>query len=567
MRDVWPAAWGDEKRWAWIALACAMALAAVLILWFGRGTTFWGDELAILIASPHFSVGEALQPHEGHLILTARVVYQVLFEVFGVSYTPFRLLTVATVLLTVGLFFVYASRRVRPLVALAPCLVLLVFGSDSEHLVFGNGFIVLLSVSCGLGALLALERGDRRGDASACALLCLGIASYSVVLAFVAGAAVAIFLGEDWRRRAWVVVLPTVLYVAWWLWSQGVAGGNGESSVVASNVLLFPSWGFQALSAVLGSLSGFGYRFAPSAPPPSVGMPLAALALVALGWRLGRRSVSGTLWAALTVLLVLWMLEVLVYNPGWRLPEDPRYMTPMAIIVLVVAAEAAAGMRWSRAGIYGLYAAALAGLMVNVTLLHDQAAEFRNITAVQTHAAFTGLELAGRNATDHFFPRPLSGVMLPLVEEQSPLAIPFSAVPEDRPISREYRAVVERDGGLGYSVAELRAHGEPARAQADAMLVGALDLKLVPAKPSVLSGSCRSTGGAGGSLPLPRGGALLEAKGGATEVQVRRFGAVTFGVGTLDPGQPAVLRIPTDRSAAPWWGYAPAAALRVCALG
>ncbi|HVY79142.1 MAG TPA: hypothetical protein VG898_11605 [Solirubrobacterales bacterium] len=543
-----------------------MALAAILILWLGRGTLFWGDELAILIASPHFSLSDALQPHEGHLILTSRVVYQVLFEVFGTSYLPFRLLTVATVLLTVGLFFVYASRRLPALVALAPCLVLLLFGSDSQHVIFGNGFIVLTAVVCGLGALLALERDDRRGDVAACVLLCLGVASYSVALAFVVGIAVVILLDDERVRRIWVVAIPALLYLAWWLWAQGAAGGNGESNASISHALLFPSWGFQSLSAVLGALSGFGYRFDPTASPPPVGLPLAALALVAFGWRLSQRPFPRTLWAALAIVLALWMLEVLVYDPGWRRPYDPRYLFPMTVTVLVLASEAAAGMRWSRAGIYGLYAVVLGGLAVNATLLREQAAEFRNVSAVQTRAAFTGLELAGSNALDYFYPRPLDGVKLPLVNEQSPISVPISALPEGRSVAEEYRAVSERDGGLGYSVAELRTHGEPAGAEADAVLVGALDPKLVPAASPASGVTCRRSGSAGASIPLPRGGALLEADGDATEVQVRRFGATTFGVGTLEPGQPSILRIPADRSLAPWWVYAPTAPLKVCAL-
>ncbi len=70
--------------------------------------------------------------------------------------------------------------------ALAPCLVLLVFGSDSLHVLTGNGFTVVGALGCGIGALLALERDDRGGDLGACALLCLGLATYTVALAFVA---------------------------------------------------------------------------------------------------------------------------------------------------------------------------------------------------------------------------------------------------------------------------------------------------------------------------------------------------------------------------------------------
>jgi hypothetical protein len=536
-----------------------MAISGVLILWLGRGTTFWGDELAWMLESPHLSLNGALQPHNGHLVLTTHLVYKVLFESFGVD----------TVLLTVALFFVYARRRVGPLVALAPSLVLLLFGSDSLHVLLGNGFTVLFAVACGLGSLLALERGDRRGDAGACALLCLGVITYSVALAFVAGAAVAILLSDGRRRRIWIVAAPIGIYIAWWLWALG-SGASSEGQASLLNALLIPAWGFQSLGAILDALSGFGYRFSATGSAPPVGPSLAVLALAALGWRLGRRPIPRTLWAALAVVLAIWMLGALVANPlNGRLPEDPRYLFPGAIALLLVCAEAAAGLRWSRAGIFGLYAVALAGLAVNATQLRDRAAELRDVYTVQTRAAFTGLELAGHRSTADFYPSPLSGVELPWLGEQSPLAPPFSSLPAGQNVPAAYLVAAERYGSLGFSAGELRAHGEPAGAQADSVLAGALGLRLAPPGPAVSGASCRRIDPAGGSdafARLPKGGALLKGGEVATEVRVRRFaGTTTFGVGALEPGRRAILRIPADRVAAPWWVYAPAE-LTFCVL-
>ena len=67
---------------------------------------------------------------------------------------------------TVGLLFVYCKRRVGGLAALAPCLVLLVFGSDPLHALLGNGFTVVGSLGCGIGALLAVERDDLAGTSA-----------------------------------------------------------------------------------------------------------------------------------------------------------------------------------------------------------------------------------------------------------------------------------------------------------------------------------------------------------------------------------------------------------------
>ena len=161
--------WFD--RMAWPLFAVAAAIAAALILWWGRDRTLTADEMIWFMQTPDLDLGGALEPHVGHLILTSRLVYKAIFSIFGVGYLPFQLLTVGVVVLTAGMFFAYAGRRVGKLAALAPTLVLLVFGSDSGHLLSGNGFTVIGALACGLGALLALDRDDRTGDVIACALL------------------------------------------------------------------------------------------------------------------------------------------------------------------------------------------------------------------------------------------------------------------------------------------------------------------------------------------------------------------------------------------------------------
>ena len=86
----------DQERVAWLGLGLAMAGAATLILYFSRGLTFTVDELVWFMQSPDLDLHTALEPHGGHLTLTARVVYKAIFEVFGDSYLPFRLLVVVT---------------------------------------------------------------------------------------------------------------------------------------------------------------------------------------------------------------------------------------------------------------------------------------------------------------------------------------------------------------------------------------------------------------------------------------------------------------------------------------
>jgi hypothetical protein len=529
--------------------------------------TFWGDELAWMLESPHLSLSGALQPHEGHLVLTTHLVYKALFELFGTAYLPFRLLTLVTILLSVSLFFVYASRRVGALLALAPSLLLLAFSGDALHVLFGNGFTILFAVCCGLGALLLIEAGTRRSDLGACALLCLGIATYSVALAFVLGAALAILLSEG-RSRLWVVVVPALLYAVWWLW----APDSGENHGSLANALLLPAWSFQSLGAVLAALSGFEFNFSVASPPAPVGPALAVLALVALAWRLGGKRVPTPVWVTATVLVGLWLLQVLVSTKnGGRLPDESRYMYPGAIAVLLVLAAAAADLQLSRRSVYALFGVTLACAAVNVSSLHERADELRNIDSVQMRAALTGLELAGSRIAPRFLPPPRADFDLPLLGHQSPLGVPFTALPAGQSAAADFPAAIERYGRLGYASSELVARGEPAGAEADSVLVGALALQLSDLAPDTRGRppcvTITSGIGVNPTARLPRGGAVLRAGKDGAEVQVRRFGHdVAVPLGALRPHAVVALSIPPDRVAIPWRIYVPSGRLTACSL-
>ena len=156
---------------SWLILAAGMIVSIAVTLYFGRGTTFSGDEVAWVVTSPNLDLQTALYPHGGHLELVSRVTYSVLLNVFGLDYLPYRLLTAVAVCLTSGLLFAWLSSRVPRVVALVPCFILLFFGSDPLHALQGNGFTVLLAISLGLAALLALQRDDHAGDLAASVLL------------------------------------------------------------------------------------------------------------------------------------------------------------------------------------------------------------------------------------------------------------------------------------------------------------------------------------------------------------------------------------------------------------
>ena len=153
-------------RLQWVVLALAIAAFAVLALHQTRGTTFYVDEVNFFQSSHGLEPRWLLAPLNGHLLALPRAIYAICFWLFGPAYLPFRIIQIAGVALVIVLFFAFARRRIGA-VALAPALVLLFFGSSWETVLSPIGIPNIWALAAGLGALLALERGDRRGYVSA----------------------------------------------------------------------------------------------------------------------------------------------------------------------------------------------------------------------------------------------------------------------------------------------------------------------------------------------------------------------------------------------------------------
>jgi hypothetical protein len=545
-------------RVCWAILGAAMLVAAALILYLNRGTVFFVDELERFVDSPTLAPVDVIEPHAGHLTATSNLVYKAILETVGAHYVAFRVLIASCVLLTTCLFYILVKRRIGALPALAPTLVLLFFGSSWQMIITGLGFNVVFSVAMGLGALLALERGDRIGDLLACGLLLVSVATLSIGLAFLVGVASSVLLGSDLRRRSWIFLVPLALYAVWWLWAQSAPepAGTGAS---ASNVPLIPIYIAESLAAVVGSLAGLSFDFSAQGDEGAVtqaGMVLAILATVALALRIRQGSVPRFLWVSLAIVLAFWTLSALARNE-LRPPGQIRYLYTGAVGVLLVAAAAASGTRFSRAGVAILFAVSALSLATNLVLLRDGASEFRNAYSAPLRANLAMVELA----RDHIAPgfKPRAGV-------QALSVISLSAT--------EYLAASDRYGSLAFSLPELAAQPEPIRQRADRTLARALRIGLEPSRPRPAVRQCEvirsaSPGGAV-AFPLPPGGATLAVRGDAPgKLTVGRFAtAAPVDVGALQPARSATLRIPTDSSPTPWRASVTGpGAIRVCGLG
>lgn len=544
-------------RLCWVIFGAAAIASAGLILWLNRDTTFNVDELAGVYAAPTLGLADVIEPYNDNLVATSRVVYKAALEAIGPEYLTFRILGAAAVILSAALFFALVKRRVGAVPALAPTFVLLLFGSAWPVVVVPIGFNLMLAVAAGLGALLALERDDRRGDIAACALLAFAVVTFSTGLPFVVGVAIAVMLRPDRWRRAWIFVIPLALYGGWWLWALSSAGSSGGEATL-SNVLLVPNYLADSLAAVTAALTGLNYDFDGGDPffvdDLGWGRVLAVVAVVALGLRILRGGVPSSLWASLGIVLSYWALGALAMG-FLHPPLAARYLYLGAVGVLLVATDAARAQRFSKLGVAALFAVAAFSLATNIALLRDGAGHYRAQHANPARAQFAMLELA-RDRVDADFDAAV-------------------AVPDHAPVrgtSAEYFAVVDRYGSLAFSLAELERQSEGVRRGADRVLASALDVDLESSSPRQPAGECRRlrSGEREGVIDfeLPPGGASLQAQGtGPAAVTLGRFASPAVDVGTASPGRRATLAVPPDALDRPWLAsVTPARSVTVCAL-
>jgi hypothetical protein len=441
--------------------------------------------------------------------------------------------------LAVAVFFELVRRRVGAPTALAAALFLLFFGSAWELNFVLSGIGNVYAVAAGLGAFLALERNTGpRSDAVACALLIVAVASFTAGLAFAVGAAVLVFLAPGWRRRLWVPLVPLALYAAWLVWVRAVyVPAHGEAQQLhLSNVLLIPSFIAEEASSVAGALAGLNNRFqgqgnvfAVFVTDSPYGPALAALAFVALLWRMRRGLRSPALYAFIATLLAFWIALAMGVGQG-RNASTVRYVYVGGIVAMLVAAEAARGLRLSRTGLIVLYAVVVLALAGNVQRLRDGGSYYRAFAPV-LRAQLAALELARDHVAPSFMPG--SGPARFDVVRAGP-----------------YLAAVDRIGSPAYSEPELARQQEDRRQSADAVLVQALGIAAVPSPGGQAPSGCARPGQA--FVVGPPGVAITSGTGG--RLALRRFASsATTAVGDLPAGRRVELHIPVDRSRRPWY--------------
>jgi hypothetical protein len=527
-----------------VLLVAALLLALVMTLVLTASFSFYQDTWAFLINRRHLSADALFEPHNEHLVVFAVVIEWLLVHVFGMdSALPEYVLLAIVLAATAALLFVYLRKRIGDWLALFATLVLLTLGPAWEVLMWPFEITFLGPILFGLAMLLALEREDRRGDVAACAFLILAIGFSGAGICFMAGALAAVLMGprQTWFARAYIFVIPLLLYVAWWLgW-----GHDAESHISINNLAEAPVFVASSIAWALQSMLGLGPQIG-SEPDFAWGKALFVGLVVVLGYRQWRYrpGFDRWLWPAAAAAFANWFLTALNAFPG-RDPSSSRYQYAGVIFVFLVLANLFKGVRPSRTvlTVFGTVTVLVVGS--NLVIL-KQGRDVQKAQSVITRADTAAIEIASRTVPPEFeLTEPVAG---------TPSLINIYAGP--------YLEAVDELGSPAYSEAELANAPELGRRQADIVLAQALPLSTVTTlgaddgngegKP------CVTVPGGGKAVPevsMRPGETRIElASGPSAEISLRRFAVAEYPVKAeeVTGDSVTILRVPRDHSPRPW---------------
>jgi len=533
-------------------LALALLASAALLLVIGRDLTYFQDSWAFLLERQGSSADDFLRPHNEHISLISVAVQKLLLAIFGMgSDLPERIVLTAMLAATAVLLFVYVRRRTGPWPALFAATILLFLGPAWEVLLWSFEISLAGSVLAGLGMLLALDRGDRRGDLAACLLLAIAIGFSSLGIPFLAAALADV--AQRHRRRGWarlyVPGVPLALYLAWF----GAYGRESESAASLHSALHAPVFVVEGIASSLAAILGLRALAGgiESQQRPYLGL-LALLAVLALAvYALRRAHRSGYrprlprpapgIWPALAATLAFWGLAGLNDLPG-RAPWASRYMHVGAIFVFLLAANLLARVSIPPRALR------VAGGVTAVVVALNLIPLFEGRDRLERESELARAELAAIElARDEIDPE----LWL------SPDLAGTSALVNVA--AGRYLRAVERYGSPAYTPAELAAAPPAARRQADIVLAAALPVETETASGPIAysRAGCVEVrpAAARSELRLHPGTTLIAVPPGpSARIALRRYasGEHPVALDDLPGGSVTRLRIPPDRAARRW---------------
>lgn len=338
-----------------------MALAAGVMLYTGRGTTFFYDDWDYVDTKYGGGLHSLLVPHNQHLSLIPIAIYKVLFHVVGLNhYGVFRIVLVALGLATAALVFVLVSRRLGSWAALIAAALLLFMGASWPNMIWAFQMDYMLSVTAGVAAWVLLDRHDRIGDLGAMAASLIALGSSGVGIPVAIGVAAELAWRRDWRRL-WVAVAPALLYLIWYT-------QYGSSALHSGSETHAVGWAVDAGAAATGGIVNLGLDW--GRPLAVLGLLLVARRLFSVADQAGRggaaiTGISARAVGAAATGLSFWVLTGLA---RWDIstPDTDRYLYVGGVAIIIFAVEMLRGVRLRASALGAAASVAAVGTLIGL---------------------------------------------------------------------------------------------------------------------------------------------------------------------------------------------------------
>ncbi len=329
----WWAGQGRLLHWATLVVAFFFLLRVDRHQWFDV------DEWAMLVHRQ--VVGDATHlglwsPHNEHWSTVITLLYRSLFTVFGVrTYLPYLVMLVLAHLALVHLLWRLCLRvGVQPLLATLAVAPFAVLGSGWENLTLPFQTSLILSLVCGVGALLVVPSSGpfRRDDAWGAALLVLGLMSSGVGVTMVVVVTLVALLQRGAKVALLTALGPGFVYLVWYALQGRKAVGTAGTEPFTSAIHDVPAYIWHGLREAADGVTGLD----------EAGAVVLGLLVV---WALRSQATRGAravpaLAAALGSMVFLGLTAIRRSGLGIDLAASPRYIYVVAALLLPLAALA-----------------------------------------------------------------------------------------------------------------------------------------------------------------------------------------------------------------------------------
>jgi hypothetical protein len=360
------------------------AAAGVLVVtawWYvrvSRSQTFVFDDWSV--AARPASLGDLLEPHNGHLSVVPLAIYRVLLEAFGLeTYTPYRLLGIGSLLALGVALFLFARSRVGAPLALVVAVSVLWLPTMNLTPFLANFHLALV---CAVVCAAAMPSRDPRSDVAVGVALLIALATSGVGVAIATACAVHAALSRL-RPSRWIAVgIPSLLWLFWWrtLGDQPrVADGRSIPSMVGEV--------FEGAFGSFGALTG-GWWLG--------GLVLIAGWMILLAYRMSRDRASAFTQLAWAAGLVVWWAGLVWSRPGAADSNNTGRYEYVGAVLILLSAMPAVHPAWLRTTTarWRMTAAALLVVGAIVVVNHDELRQASQNRAVNgTRAQMVLLEL------------------------------------------------------------------------------------------------------------------------------------------------------------------------------